>query len=217
MLFFGMLEAVLTPVLSFAADERLAITVPLGYLTQAVAVIAPFLMTGAAAFAMCEGGFSSSLPFLGIYTGARVLVQFPLAIYEYSESLSSPYLLVLFVRILTSLLNAAVFFLLLFLGYLLFARRGGRRDGRFFGFAGADTRILWLAVFAIAAQDLAVFIIDFIAHLKSKLWLFDGGDFIDALISLLFIAFCALLAFLSGRFASRAFFAPKREAEDEAK
>lgn len=215
MLFFGVLEAILTPILSFAADERLAITVPLGYFAQAIAVIAPFLMMGAASFALCEGGFSASLPFLAIYTGARVLMQFPLSVYEYSESLSSPYLLVLLVRVLTALLNATVFLLLLSLGYLLFARKTKRHDERFFGFGGTDTRILWLSVLIIAVQDLIVFAFDFIEHLKGKLWLFDGGDLADAFISLFFIVFCALLAFTSGRFASRAFFSPATS-EDEA-
>ena len=208
MLVLGGLEVGLTPLLSYMAEERLALTVPMGYLAQAIAVLAPFLMLGAVAYAMCYSGFLASLPFFGIYTAIRVLMQFPLAIYEYSESLSSPYLFVLFVYILTSLLNIAVFFLLLLLGYLLFARGKNGHDERFFGCKGADTRILWLCVAAIAVQDIGVFIVEFIEHLKGKLWLFDGGDFTDILISLFFILFCAILSFTAGRFAMKAFYPP---------
>jgi hypothetical protein len=96
MLLFGALEAGLTPLLSALAEEALAVTVPLGYLAQALAVIAPFLMIGAAVRAS-ENGFGAALPFFFIYLGVRVLMQFPLAIYEYSASLTKSYLFVLFV------------------------------------------------------------------------------------------------------------------------
>ena len=213
MLIFGGLEAGLTPLLTFLGEEGLALAVPLYYFTKALAVIAPFLMMGGVAYAMCEGSFLSSLPFFGIYTAVRILLQFPLSLYEYSESLSSPYLLVLVVYLLTAILNAAVFFFLLLLGYLLFVRRGGGHEKRFFGISGADTRTLWLAVAVIAVQDTVVFAVGFIEHLKGKLWIFDWADLTDALFSIAFIGLCALLSFAAGRFAMRAFYTQEKRQE----
>ena len=204
MLFFGVSEVIFTPFLSYLAEEGLAITVPLGYLAQALAVIAPFLMLGAAIRAS-EGGFSAALPFFFIYFGVRILMQFPLAIYEYSVSLSTPYLFVLFVYVLTAILNCLFFFFLLLLGFLLFKGNENKREPRFFGFGGKDTRILWLSTLAITTQKTVLFVISYIEHLKSKLWIFEGKDALDALISVIFIAFCTLLSFAVGRFAMRVF------------
>ena len=213
MLFFGAVEALFTPFLSYLAEEGLAITVPLGYLAQALAVIAPFLMLGAAIRAS-EEGFSASLTYFFIYFGIRILMQFPLAIYEYSSSLTTPYLFVLFVYELTAILNCLFFFFLLFLGYLLFKGAKTKREPRFFGFGGKDTRILWLATLAITAQKTVLFIMSYIEHLKSKLWIFEGEDAVDALFSILFIAFSTFLSFAVGRFAMRAFF-PDTDAEGQ--
>lgn len=205
MLLFGALEAGLTPLLSALAEEALAVTVPLGYLAQALAVIAPFLMIGAAVRAS-ENGFGAALPFFFIYLGVRVLMQFPLAIYEYSASLTTSYLFVLFVYELTAILNSLFFFFLLLLGYLLFRGSEKKRDERFFGFGGKDTRMLWLSAFVIALQKTVLFIMSYLEHLGSKLWIFESEDALDALLSVLFIALCTLLSYAVGRFAMRAFF-----------
>lgn len=202
---FGLLEAVFSPLLSHLADEGLAITVPLGYLAQALAVVAPFLMVGAVAHAMCGRPFGASLSFFGIYAAVKLLVQFPIAIYEYSESLSSPYLLVLGVYLLTAALDSLVFLCLLWLGYLLFARGECTHEIRFLGARGTDTRVLWLSVAAIAVQDVVLFVLSFIEHLRSKLYLFEAADLADILISLVFIALCALLSYAVGRFSMKAF------------
>jgi len=205
MLFFGVVEATLTPILSHLTEEKLAFAVFLYYLTQVLAVIAPFLMMGAAIRAS-EKGFGSALPYFFIYLGVRVLLQFPLAIYVYSAELNDPYLFVLFVYELTAILNCLFFFFLLLLGHLLFKGNKTKREPQFFGFGGKDTRMLWLATLAIAAQKTVLFIISYLEHLSGKLWIFEGEDAVDALISVLFIAFCTLLSFAVGRFAMRAFF-----------
>ena len=112
MLFFGALEAGLTPLLTYLGEEKLALATVLYYFTQALAVIAPFLMMGAAIYAARAFGFSKALPFVLIYLGVRVLMQFPLAIYEYAASLTDPYLFILLVYLFTAILNVLFFFFL---------------------------------------------------------------------------------------------------------
>ncbi len=203
MIFFALVEIGLTPLLTYLADERLALTVPLGYLAQALAFIPPFLMIGAVAGKCARTSFGASLAFFAIFAAVDLLGQFPLAYFAYDNALSTPFWLMLLVYLALSLLHSAFFLLLLLLGYLLFARGKASLEERFFGFGGSDARMLTLAVLAITLQELVLFVMDFYAHLKEKLFIFEAVDLLDAFLSLLFIAFCASVAFLSGRFGSR--------------
>ncbi len=203
MVFFALVEVGLTPLLTYLADERLALTVPLGYFAQALAFIPSFLMIGAVAGKCVRTSFGASLDLFAIFAAVDLLGQFPLAYFAYDNALSTPFWLMLLVYLVLSLLHSAFFLLLLLLGYLLFTRGKATREERFFGFGGSDARMLTLAVLAIALQELILFIVDFYGHLKEKLFIFEAVDLLDAFLSLLFIAFCMSLAFLSGRFGSR--------------
>ena len=196
---------VLTPLLSYTANEGLAVTVPLGYCADAISVIAPFLTLGAMAYAFCEGGMARAFRFFSIFTLVKVFVAFPLSIIVYSEALSSPYALVLLVYIFSAISEAALLLLVFWIGTLLFGRGERTHEARFLGSDGTDARVLLFSVAVVAVEDILRFVFSFIEHLKEKLWIFDAKDIEDIFISLLFIAACAFLSFLSGRFSARLF------------
>lgn len=210
MIFFALLEILATPLLTFLADERLALTVPLGYLAQAIAFIPPFLMIGAVAGKCLRAPFLYALDFFGIFALVDFVGQIPLAYFAYDNALSTPLWLMLLIYFGLSLLHSAFFLLLLFLGYLLFTKGKAQAEERFFGLRGSDARMLALAAAVIALQELVLFVMDFFGHLRDKLFIFEAVDLLDAVLSLLFIALCTALAFTAGRFASRTLGAPKK-------
>lgn len=208
MVLFGAVEVGATPFLTYLAEEGLALTVPLGYAAKALAYLPPFLMVGAVCYEMCNKPFFSALPFFWIYVVTELFGQIPFAAFSYSAVDSSPLWFLIIVYLAKSLLQSLLFFLFLLLGYLLFAKPQGTHAKSFFSLRAADTRALALTVGIIALQDLIVFIISFVEYLRDKFmqyYDFDGADFADILISVAFIAFCALIAFSAGRFAMRRF------------
>lgn len=216
MLVFVLLKVLLTPLLTFVADEGLAITVPLAYFTQALAYIPPFLAIGITLCRRTVVPFPEALLYFAIFAGAELIGQFPLSYLAYTESISSPFWLYLLLYLGRSLVNSLFFLLLILLGYLLFVRKLPLAEKRFWGLGGSDAKGLLLSVLVIASQDVILFIIDFIEYLDEKLFLLDGIDLLEGLYSLLFIALCALLAFCAGRFGARIFgAAPSKNTESD--
>jgi len=203
MVVFAAFEVGSTPILFWLAEEGFAITVPLGYLVKALAYVPPFLMFGAVLYELCEKTFFASLNGFWIYTVIELLVQIPIAIYDYSSIDASPYWLLLLLHIGKALLNCLFFFFLILLVYLIFLKRSETHQKKFFGFGGSDTRALGAIAAAIALQDIILFIVSFAEHMKEKAQSyqsFDFADFQDILISLAFIALCAFISYCSGRF-----------------
>ena len=205
MIFFLLVKVGLTPLLTLAADEGLAITIPLGYFTQTLAYIPPFLAIGVTLCRMTRDTLPYSLFYFLLFAGVELLSQFPLSYFAYTASITTPFWVYLLLYLARSAVNSLFFLLLIFLGYFLFIRRVRTSEKGFFGLSGSDAKGLLLSVLVIASQDLVLFIIDFIEYLESKLFLLDGIDILEAVFSLFFLALCALLAFCSGRFGARSF------------
>ncbi len=205
MLFFVVFETVITPFMTFFADEGFAITVPLGYVLKAIAYIAPFLMIGAVARQSAERPFSHALLFFVIFAAADLIGQFPLAYEEYTSTISSPFWFLLIVYMIISLLHSSFFLVLLVLGYLLFTKRSESVEERFFGTKGSDVRMALLSIVVIALQDLVVFAFSFFEYLSDKLFLVDSIDILQGIFSLFFVLLCSFIAFCSARFGARSF------------
>ena len=125
--------------------------------------------------------------------------------FAYLSDTTAYYGVVLFSYMLSSLITALLFFLLLVLGFAIFLQ--GKKDlapkERIFSVRDGGAAVLWTVAGLLTVYNLVTEVIDILSYAKDKLYILSSEDIFDMLLSILFTLFLCVFCFVTGRMAER--------------
>ena len=197
----GILECLFTPLLSYLQTGSSFLTFPLYYLTRLLALALPFLTLGAIFSAFANFGFRRMFLYLLPFVLIDVVVQVPLSLLAYYDDLLSSFGLIFLGYSLTSLLSSALVFLLALLSYFVFFFRRDTLTTHdvFFTAKSNEGRAALLSASVATLYLLVTEIINIVEDATARLWILDGIDVLNYLFSLLFVALCGFVCYVSAR------------------
>ena len=201
----GVLECLLTPLLSFLQSGNSFFIFPLYYLTRLLALAVPFLTLGAIFRAFEQYGFRRMLFYLLPFVLIDLVTQVPLSLLAYFDGSRSSFGLLFLGYSLSSLLFSALVFLLALLSYFLFFFRRDTLTTHdvFFTLRSNEGRAALVSALAVTLYLLVAEVIKIIEDAASRLWILDGIDILNYLFALFFVAACGFVCYVSARAGSR--------------
>ena len=197
----GLLECILTPIISLLQDNTSLLLYPLYYLSRILALCAPFFTLGAILAGWGQYGFHRVWLFFIPFLLVDLIVQVPISLFAYYNDLLSSFGLLLFGYALTSLAVSLLLLLLALLGYFLFFFKKERLvyHSVFFTVKSNEGRAAALCAAVVALYLLTTEVINIIEDAASLLWVIDGIDLANYLFSLVFAAACGLGCYAAAR------------------
>lgn len=197
----GVLECLLTPLLSLLQSGSSFFIFPLYYLTRLLALAVPFLTLGAIFRAFEQYGFRRMLFYFLPFLLIDIVIQVPISLLAYFDDQLSSFGVLFLGYSLSSLLFSALVFLLALLSFFLFFFRRDTLTTHdvFFTLQSNEGRAALVSALAATLYLLVTEVIKIIEDAAARLWILDGIDILNYLFTLAFVAVCGFVCYVCAR------------------